>query len=129
MVALTRQINFDVLDAPILEQTQFGPDMNRWISNMVDILNSTIMTLSNYINNVLVISTVDIGGSGAGPIAVTVLGLTPAGAVIVNLLSSSNPVKIINVTVGTNQFTVTFSADPGASAIISYTAFTQYPQG
>lgn len=121
-------INLEVLDTPILEQTNFGPDMDRWISNVVDIVNDSFMTLNNVFANVLAILSVDIGGSGAGPINVSVPGLTSTGSVTVNLLSSSNPVTISAVTPGTNQFSVTFSADPGASAIIQYIAFTAAPQ-
>jgi hypothetical protein len=121
-------INLEVLDAPILEQTNFGPDMDKWISNVVDIVNSSFMTLNNVFANVLAISSVDIGGSGAGPINVSVPGLSSSGSVTVNLISSSNGVSIMTVTPGTNQFSVTFSGDPGASAIIQYIAFTAAPQ-
>lgn len=120
-------INLEVLDPPIIEQTNFGPDMDRWITNVVDIINASFMTLNNVFSNLLVVNTADIGGSGAGPIAVTVTGLTAGGYVNVNLLSSSNPVSIMTVSVGTNQFMVTFSGDPGASAIIQYQAFTAAP--
>jgi hypothetical protein len=120
-------INLELLDPPILEQTQFEPDMQRWLSNIVDIINASFMTINNIFANVLAISTIDIGGSGAGPLTVTVVGLTAVGSVTVNLLSSSNPVSISSVVPGTNQFSVTFSADPGASAIIQYIAFTAAP--
>jgi hypothetical protein len=59
---------------------------------------------------------------------VTVAGLYSTNFVNVTLISSSNPVTIINVTPGNGSFTVTFNADPGASAIIVYQAFTAQPQ-
>lgn len=111
-------INVQPIDTPDVDQTQFGPDMKRWLANMVDVVNSNFTTL----NEALAITSKDIGGGGAGPIVVTVPGLIPSGTVTVNLLSSSNVVSIVSVVVGTNQFTVTFNADPGASAIIQYTA-------
>jgi len=64
---------------------------------------------------------------GAGPINVTVTGLTASGYVNVNLISSSNPVFISNVTPGNGSFSITFSSDPGASAIIVYQAFIAKP--
>lgn len=121
-------INLEVLDPPILEQTNFGPDMDRWLSNVVDIINASFMTINNIFARALAITSADIGGGGMGPIAVSVPGLTTSGSVTVNLLSSSNGVFISSVTLGTNQFLVTFSADPGASAIIQYSAFTSAPQ-
>lgn len=121
-------INLDVLDPPELEQTQFGPDMKRWLSNIVDIINANFDILNETFTNLITVQSINIGGSGAGPIVVSVPGLTPSGFVNVNLLSSSNPVTVANVTVGTNQFSVTFSADPGASAIIAYQAYTAQPQ-
>ena len=121
---MAEQISYDVLDTPILEQTQFGPDMQRWLPNIVDIINANFAMVGNLIT----VATMDIGGGGAGPINISVPGLTPSGNVIVNLLSSSNPVTVSNVTSGTNQFSVTFSGDPGASAIISYQVYTAQTQ-
>jgi hypothetical protein len=118
------QTSYDVIDTPILEQTQFGPDMQRWLPNVVDSINSNFMM----VNNLITVATMDIGGGGAGPINVTVLGLMPSGSVNVNLLSSTNSVTITTVSVGTNQFSVTFSGDPGASAVISYQVYTAQPQ-
>ena len=112
-------ISLQPIDQPDVDQTEFGPDMKRWLANMTDVINENF----NALGNALAFSTTDIGGGGAGPIAVSVLGLIPAGTVTVNLLSSSNPSSIASVVVGTNQFTVTFGSDPGASAIIQYTAY------
>lgn len=120
-------INLDTLDPPELEQTQFGSDMKRWLSNIVDIINASFNTLNNYTMDLIAVATIDIGGSGAGPLTVTVVGLTTSGYVFVNLLSSSNPVSVVNVTPGNGSFTVTFSGDPGASAIIAYQAFATQP--
>lgn len=121
-------INLDVLDPPEVEQTQFGDDMKRWLSNIVDIINASFMTLNNYVESIIALQTIDVGGGGAGPITVTVLGLSSSGFVSVNLISTTNPgITIANVTPGNGNFTITFSADPGASAIISYQAFTTQP--
>jgi len=118
------QINLEVLDTAILEQTNFGDDMKRWLSNLVDVINATNQILTNIIGTLITSAGINVGGSGAGPISVTVVGLTASGYVSVQLVSSSNPVSILTVTPTTNAFDITFSADPGASAIIIYTAFT-----
>ena len=129
-------INTNVVDSPILEQTQFGDDMKNWLTNFVDIFNSEInslekvvQTINNLFNYMIAVGTINLGGSGTTPPPVTVLGLTSNGFVVANLLSSTNPTTIVSVIPGANQFTVTFSADPGASAIISYVAFRKNPQG
>ena len=122
-------INLEVLDTPILEQTNFSPDMQRWLGNIVDIINANFTTLMQSFSNIITAQGIDVGGSGAGPINVTVTGLTPSGYVNATLISTTNPnISIANVVSGTNQFAITFSGDPGASAIIVYTAFTKQPQ-
>lgn len=121
-------INLEVLDTPIVEQTKFDPDMNRWLSNVVDIVNAAFATLTQYTSNIITSAGINVGGGGAGPINVTVTGLTPSGYVNAQLISSSNPVTITSVVPGTNQFAITFSGNPGASAIIVYSAFTSQPQ-
>ncbi len=121
-------INLDVLDPPILEQTKWGPDANRWLSNIVDIINASFNTINQAFANLLAIGQIDIGGSGAGPITVTVTGLMATNFVNVRLISSSNPVTILSVVPGSGSFAITFSGDPGASAIIVYQAFTTQPQ-
>lgn len=120
-------ISLEALDTPVMEQTKFEGDMVRWLPNLVDSLNSSFLTLSNAFAFLITSQGIDIGGGGAGPINVTVTGLTSSGFVSVNLISSSNPATITTVTPGTNQFAITFSADPGASAIIVYQAFTEQP--
>lgn len=122
-------INIDVLDPPIVDQTNFGPDMKRWLSNIVDIINSNFLTINQAFTNFITAEGINIGGSGAGPITVSVEGLTAAGYVNVIFISSSNPVTILSVVPGLNAFNITFNGDPGASAIIVYQAFIQQPQG
>lgn len=121
-------INLEVLDSPVLEETDFGPNMDRWLSNIVDIINANFSSLNNAFNTIIAVGQIDVGGSGAGPIAVAVPGLQVGNYVNVTLISSSNPVTISDVTVVLNGFNITFSGDPGASAIITYQAFTVKPQ-
>ncbi len=121
-------INLNVLDTPVVEETQFSGTMKRWLTTSVDIINSSFALLNQAFGFLIAVNGADIGGSGAGPITVSnIFGLTSAGFVNVNLISSSNPVTVNSVVPGTNSFTVTFSADPGASAIIVYQAYTQQP--
>jgi len=122
------QINLDVLDPPDVDQTNFGPDMKRWLGNIVDIINASFSTIEQALNDQIATGITDVGGGGAGPLTVTVAGLTPSGFVSVGLQSSTNPVTIVSVVPGTNSFSITFSADPGASAIIVYQAYTAQPQ-
>lgn len=90
--------------------------MNRWISNLTDVLNNIIL-------NQTADRSLDIGGLGAGPIDVPVLGLTANSIVTASIVSSTNTVSIAKVTPGIDKFSITFTADPGASVIISYNAF------
>jgi hypothetical protein len=127
-VALIDPINFNVLDSPILEQTEFGPDMKNWLSNSVDILNSNITTIGNINNNILIVNTANVGGAITS--IVPLLGLTPSGFVEARIISTTNPgVTIDSIVPMLNQFQITFSANPGASAIISYIGFSTNPQG
>lgn len=111
-------INIQPIDSADVDQTQFSDDMKRWLANLIDTINTNFTTL----NEALAITMVNAGGMGVTA-TIPLLYMVPGGTVTVNLLSSSNPVNVVTVTPGTNQFTVTFSADPGASAIIQYTAF------
>ena len=120
--------NLNAVDSPILEQTQFGPDMKRWLSDLVDIVNNNFIILNQAFTNLITSAGIDVGGAGAGPLSVSVVGLTSSGYVNVTLISSSNPVSVLTVTPGTNAFDITFSADPGASAIIVYQAYIARPQ-
>jgi len=121
---MANQIRLEVLDTPDVEQVEAGPDFKRWLTNTVDIINASFDAINIVIGNQVTSAIIDIGGSGAGPLFVSVPGLTPANAVIVNLTSSTNPVTVVNVTTVTDGFNVTFSGNPGASAIIVYQAFT-----
>jgi len=115
------QLDLNLLDAPDVEQTQFGPDMKRWLANTVDIINAWLQAFADLIEA----KGVDIGGGGAGPISVPVIGLTADGFVNARIISTTNSgVTISDVTPGLNAFSITFSADPGASAIIVYQAFS-----
>ncbi len=119
------QIDLENLDTPNgIDQLDAGFVL--WLSNVVDVLNRDIDIIQDAFNNLLTITTIDIGGSGAS-VNVTQLGLTPTGSVTAVLLSSTNPVTILSVTPGTGSFNVTFSGDPGASAIIKYSAYTAQP--
>lgn len=119
------QLELNLLDTVDVEQTQFGPDMKRWLTNAVDIINEQFQAFDFLIEN----KGVNIGGGGAGPINVPVIGLIPDDYVNVRLISTSNSgITVSTVTVGTNSFDVTFSADPGASAIIVYQAISAQPQ-
>ena len=126
-MALTN-LNIEVLDTPDVQQTQFGPDMKRWLTNVVDIINASFRTFAQAFQYFFAAGTTNIGGSGAGPINVTVVGLTANGYVTATLLSSTNPVTIFSIVPGAGSFAITFSGDPGASAIIVYQAFVQQPQ-
>jgi hypothetical protein len=73
--------------------------------------------------NIKAATTGNIGGAGAGPITVTVAGLTTASVVVCTIESSSNAVSVLHATAGTGNFDVTFSGDPGASCLLNYVAF------
>jgi len=126
---LNESIALEVLDPADVEQTQFGPDMKRWLANLVDVVNANFTAIKNWMNNFITSAGIDIGGGGAGPITVNVVGLTSSGFVNVSLISTTNPnITILTVVPGLNSFAITFSADPGASAIIVYQAFIVNPQ-
>jgi tetraacyldisaccharide-1-P 4'-kinase len=112
-------INLQMMDPTTVDQTGFGPDAVRWLANLVDIINAAFPI------NLVAVGQIDVGGAGAGPIVVTVTGINATNFVNVTLLSSSSSVTVVDVTPGTGQFTVTFSGDPGASAIIAYQVFIQ----
>lgn len=102
------------VDPAPLYDTDFNEEFENWLSTLVDEINSNFEAIKWEVSD-------DIGGGGAGPIDVEVAGMTADSVVIASMVSSSNPASIIAVTPTTDKFTVTFSADPGASAIISYT--------
>ena len=65
----------------------------------------------------------NIGGAGAGPLAVTVAGMTAASVVVATVASSSNPCYVLTALPGSGSFALTVSADPGASLIVNYIAY------
>lgn len=121
-------ISLNVVDTPILQETNFGPNAQQWLTSLVDIINASFITLNQAFATLLAVGQTNIGGGGAGPITVPVTGLMATNYVSVTLVSSSNTVTIASVVAGAGSFDITFSGDPGASAIIVYQAFTSQPQ-
>lgn len=119
-------ITLELLDQPMLEQTQFGDDMKRWLANVVDTLNDDLETLNNTIEFLIQASGYNIPG-GMTSFSVPVIGLTSSGFVTAKIVSTTTPdVTIVSVTPALNAFTITFSADPLASVIV-YKAFMEEP--
>lgn len=112
----------------MLEETNWGENATKWLTTLVDIINASFVTLNQAFANLLAVGQIDVGGGGAGPISVAVTGLMASNFVSVTLVSSSNSVTIQSVVAGVGSFDITFSGDPGASAIIVYQAFTSQPQ-
>lgn len=123
---MEEQINLLKMDTPVGTEN-LNEEFVRWISNIVSVYNETMVIIQNAFNNMITSLGIDVGGGGAGPITVSVVGLTANGFVQAVLISSSNPVTISSVVPGLNGFDITFSGDPGASAIIKYTAYTAKP--
>jgi hypothetical protein len=73
--------------------------------------------------NIIAQQSANIGGGGAGPIDITVAGATSSSVAVATVLSSSNAVSVLKVLPGSGKISVTFSGDPGASAIINYVVF------
>lgn len=73
--------------------------------------------------NIIAGKSADIGGAGAGPLAVAVTGLTAASVVVAVIESSSNAVSVVSCAAGVDSFDITFDADPGAACIVNYVAF------
>jgi hypothetical protein len=119
--------NFDKLDAPDIEETNFGENMKRWLANIVDICNSNFDLLNSYINNFITSQGVMIGGTGVS-YNIPVIGLTSTGFVSATIISEINPAMIVTITPGLNSFNITFDIDPGAGSIIVYQAFISEPQ-
>ena len=106
---------------PNLDDTKNATNVDRlWLANLVDIFNSVAVLIQNLS---AITAQIDIGSHGAGPIDVALPGLTAASIVTASLISSTNPVSILTIVPGINKFSITFSADPGASAIIGYIAY------
>lgn len=68
-------------------------------------------------------TTANIGGAGAGPITVTVAGLTTSSVVVATIATSSNVVAVAKAVAGTGNFDVLFTADPGATCTLNYVAY------
>lgn len=64
-----------------------------------------------------------LGGGGAGPLSVSVTGLTASSVVVCSILDSSNTVSVSKVAPTSGSFNLTLSGDPGATLTISYVAF------
>ena len=72
--------------------------------------------------NIKAAITGNIGGSGAGPLTVTVAGMTSSSVVNVTTHSSSNPCYVLSAVSGSGSFALTMSADPGATLTVNYVA-------
>ena len=72
---------------------------------------------------VLVTATANVGGSGPGPVAVTVAGLTADSFVFPVIKSSTNTVAVAKCIATATGFNITFTADPGAACIVNYQAY------
>lgn len=68
-------------------------------------------------------TTGNIGGAGAGPITVTVAGLTASSVVVATIATSSNAVSVAKAVAGTGNFDILFSGDPGATCTVNYVAY------
>lgn len=121
-------INLQAVDTPMLEETNWGPNASQWLTTLVDIINAAFSQLNSAFAGLLAVGQIDVGGGGAGPINVVVTGLMASNFVNVTLVSSTNSVTIASVVPGAGSFNITFSGDPGASAIIVYQAFVSQPQ-
>ena len=74
---------------------------------------------ANFMDMFLDDSYTTVGGAAAEVIAVT--GVLPTDKVIVSLYDAgTNTVSIVSAVAGTDDITVTFSADPGNDAVIAY---------
>jgi len=113
------QINVTKIDPCPVDYNDFYDVMDRWLTDLVDVVNAGLTQLQHAITPVLLNIT-----TGAGVTrTVTLAGLTVNSIVIPYLVSSTNPVTIVSTATGVNQFIITFSGDPGASAVISYLAY------
>lgn len=64
-----------------------------------------------------------LGGSGAGPLTVTVAGLTSSSVVVPSVVTASNSSYIKSFTTGSASFAITMNTDPGATLTINYIAY------
>jgi hypothetical protein len=75
------------------------------------------------ISNIIAGKSADIGGGGAGPITIAVVGLTTSSVVSASIESSTNAVAVAKCTAGADEFDILFTGDPGAACIVNYIAF------
>lgn len=61
-----------------------------------------------------------LGGSGAGPLTITQAACTSSSIIVCQVVTSSNPCYVEAITAGSGSFTVTMSADPGATLTLNY---------
>lgn len=73
--------------------------------------------------NIKAAVTGNIGGAGAGPISVSVTGMTASSVVVATIATSSNTVSVAKAVAGSGSFDITFSGDPGATCTVNYVAF------
>ena len=105
----------------------FAEEFYIWLSNIVDVLNIAIDTIENAFAFMMAVGTATITGPGVGPYTILVTNLPATGFVTAQIISSTNQTTISRIVVSAGQFTVTFSSDPGTSAIIKYVAYTAKP--
>ena len=104
------------IDTPQINDNEVPPELNRWFTNIVDVLNYMF-------GNIIADKTsVDTSG-GAGPVTVDVQGMTTDSIVLAMIDNSDNAVSVQKVTAGSNGFDILFSADPGATCVINYVVF------
>lgn len=119
------------INLPNVDTSQNNDGLNalfvQWLSTTVDVLNQCIDTIDNALNNLFAVGTATVGGSGAGPYTVTVIGLASGNYVQAAILSSTNSVTINSIVAGSGSFTITFSGDPGAGSLIKYSAYSAQP--
>lgn len=113
-------INLQKLDPPPLQNDKLSPDLQNWLSNLTDQINQMTITTENAINNIVINKTADIGGAGAGPISVAVSGMDANSIVVATIVSSTNTVAVAKCVATASGFNITFTGDPGASCIVSY---------
>lgn len=102
------------------ESEKFSPEFKSWLASVVDELNATIEQIQDDLNNAKINTTADIGGVGAGPISVTVEGLTATSPIVATIASSTNTVAVAKCIGTATGFDITFTADPGAACVVNY---------
>ncbi len=88
------------------------------------VADSGITTASVQLKSDVIANSANAGGSGAGPVSVAVAGVTAAASkMVATLASSSNAVQLQTCIATNTGFDVTFTGDPGASAIVNYVIY------